>query len=576
MSMKITIRLMLVLVLATLPLTAVAGDDEGTTESTAELGVWSTDIEGSPDMAAEYLDDGAGPLLDITVNTHQSWGSLLIKGDFQSSNQQSAALDFDIHRLVRSHTTYDKFLHRLGHDPMHNLEATSFNGKVVQHTDFNPTMDYDITYLDLSSRTELQLPSLSAVTFGVEFREQKRDGHAQAFTTSHCDTCHVKSQNHPVDQRTTDTTLDAKVAWKGGSLKGSYTNRSLTNGYPSVMTTFDDALHPELQIPIFDNRLQYDSDIGIVPADLWVDIDKNIGRLDLVLTNLGGFALTANGVFSSTENQYTGLKSDYTGYIVTAAKRFKSGLRLRWRGRAYSIDNDDVFVDVNDRVGIAGPQAGQTYEDIYGVNFDHTRMSARSRDAIESKLDLSYRFGRKKGTLRFLWDYDNVDRDNYEVLPGKTKTSTNMLGATWRSRPAKGLKLEAALRHADISNAFTLIDGACSTLVSESWPNPWNPDTPQYFEFQDERIAETTASPSSWNRADLKLAYSTGRTTLSAKYIYWDGDNSDGDLTDWSRTNQNATLTLWSAPAESWSWYAAYAWQESEVNSPACIPVFDG
>ena len=527
-------------------------------------------------MAAEYYDDGAGPLLDLTVNTHQDWGSLFLYGDFKSSDEQSAALDFDIQRLVRSHTSYDKFLHRLGHDPMHNLEATSFNGKVVQHTDFNPSMDYDITYFDLNHRTELQLPSLAAVTFGVEFREQKRNGHAQAFTTSHCDTCHVKSQNHPVDQRTKDTTLDAKVAWKGGSLKGSYTNRSLTNGHSSVMMSFDDALHPELQIPIFDNRLQYDSDIGIVPADLWPDIDKDIGRIDLVLTNLGGFAVTANGVFSSTENQYTGLQSDYTGYIVTAARRFKNGLRLRWRGRAYSIGNDDVFVDVNDRPGIAGPHAGQTYEDVYGVNFDHTRMSALNRDAIESKLDLSYRFGRKKGTLRFLWDYDNVDRDNYEVLPGKTKTSTNILGATWRSRPAKGLKLEAGLRHADISNAFTLIDGACSTLVSESWPNPWNPDTPQYFEFQDERIAETTASPSSWDRVDLKLAYSTGRTTLSAKYIYWDGDNSDGDLTDWSRTNQTATLTLWSAPAESWSWYAAYAWQESEVNSPACIPVFDG
>lgn len=573
--MKTTLRLTLALVLAALPLTAVAGDD-GDTESHAALGLWTTDVDGSPDMAAEYFDDGSGPLIDVTVNTHQDWGSLFLLGDFQSTNQNSASLDFDIKRLVRSHTSWDKFVHRLGHDPMTNLEATSFNGKVVQHTDFDPTTNYDITYSDLFSRTELQLPSLRALTLGVDFRQQQRKGHTQAFTTSHCDTCHIKSQDHALDQKTNDVTLDAKVAWHGGYVKGAFTSRELKNGTLGVPVTFDDALHPELQLPLFDNRLQYDSDVGEVIADLTPDINKDTGRLDLAINNLAGFALTANGVWSTTENTYTGLESDYAGYILTAAKRFKSGLRLRWRGRVYSIDNDDVFVDVNDRPGIAGPQAGMTYEDVYGVNFDHTRLSALNRDAFESKLDASYRFGRKAGTLRGIWDYDNVDREHYEVLPGKKKTTTNILGVTWRARPAKGFKFEAGFRHADISNAFTLIDGACSTLVSEPWPNPWNPDTPQYFEFQDERIAETTASPSSWDKLDLRFAYSTGRTSLSAKYVYWDGDNSDGDLTDWSRTNQTATVTLWSAPSDSWSWYAAYAWQDSEMEAPACLPVFDG
>ena len=62
-----------------------------------------------------------------------------------------------------------------------------------------------------------------------------------------------------------------------------------------------------------------------------------------------------------------------------------------------SIDNDEVFIDVNDRPGIAGPHAGQTFEDVWGVNFDHTRYSALDRDAFESKADLSYRFGREDG-----------------------------------------------------------------------------------------------------------------------------------------------------------------------------------
>ena len=63
---------------------------------------------------------------------------------------------------------------------------------------------------------------------------------------------------------------------------------------------------------------------------------------------------------------------------------------------------------------------------------------------------------------------------------------------------------------------------------------------------------------------------------LAASYQWWDGSNSEGDLTDWSRTNQTATVTLWSAPAATWDWYVAYAYQDSQLDAPACIPIFDG
>ena len=121
-----------------------------------------------------------------------------------------------------------------------------------------------------------------------------------------------------------------------------------------------------------------------------------------------------------------------------------------------------------------------------------------------------------------------------------------------------------------------LINGACSTLESAQYDNPWQPETPQYVDFQAARIAETTSSASSWDKAEVGLAYASGRTTISGKYFYWDGDNTDGDLTDWSKKNQTATVTLWSAGGASWDWYLGYAWQDSELNSPACIPVFDG
>lgn len=571
-----TRSILLAAILVAAPPAAMAGDAD-TTEGHVEIGGRIADVTDSPNLAGEYLTADDGLVLDLSVATHQDWGSLFVDLRGVDPDEAEGSLDFDVKRMVRSHTSYASFLHRLGHRDLEHLEATSTNGKVVFHTDLDPGFEYDYTYEELFHRTELQLPNLPALTLAVELREQQRSGHTQAFTTSHCDTCHVKSQKHRIDEKTTDGTVEAVVGGAWGRLRAAFTSRELTHGNPSVSVEFDNAVHPELQAPVFDNRLQYDDDVGPVPADLWPDVDKETSRLDLTLTDVAGFAVNAGGVWSETENRYTGLKSDYTGYVVNAARRLGDEWRIRWRGRAYSIDNDDVFVDTVERVSQAGPHAGQTYEDVYGANYDWWRLSALDRDVFESKLDASWRLGGAAGTLRFLWDFETVDRDSYEVLPGETETTTNIFGATWRSRPAKGAKLEAAFRHAEVDNPYMLVDGACSTLESPRYDNPWNPDTPQYDDFHKARIAETTASPGSWDELRLMGSLSLGTSaTVSATYRWWEGDNDDGDLTDWTRTNQNATLTFWSAPAASWDWYVAYSWLDSELDAPACIAIFDG
>lgn len=568
------LHLLLTAALVALPLAAAA--DDSATEGSIEIGGRMADVSDSPDLAAEYQTSDDSAVLDLNLETFQDWGTLFLEATFVDPDDNDAVLDFDIARMVRSHTSYQKFLHRLGSDPMHYLEATSTDGKVVWHDDLSPGAEYGYTYSNLEHRTEIQLASLKALTLAVEFRDQQRDGHIQAFHLSHCDNCHVSSEAHRLDESTSDATLEAQVAWTGGLIKASVTAREHEQGVSNLTYQYDTALHPELQTPVFDNRLQYDSEEGPQTVDLWPDIDKDILRLDVALADLGGFAVKAGGVWSETENRYTGLKSDYTGYVATAARKLGKDWRLRWRGRVYSIDNDDVFIDTIERTTPAGPHAGRTYEDVYGVNYDHWRYSALNRDAVESKLDLSYRFGGPAGTLRFLWDYESLDREYYEVVPGETETTENVLGVIWRGRPSKTSKLEAAVRYGDVSNPFMLVDGTCSTLVSGRYTAPWDPAIPQYDDQHQTRIADTTAAPDEWLEAKLLGSLMLGSATVSATYSWWDGSNSSGDLTDWSRTNQSLTATVWSAPAETWDWYLGYAWQDSEVDAPACIPIFNG
>ena len=569
------------LVLATLliasPFAVAADDDDDSSfEGSIELGGSITDVDGSADMAAEYSTIEESVVGKVKMLSHQDWGSLDFKFKYLADDQNAGHLDFDIKRMVRSHNTYTKFPHRLGHEPMTFLESTSRNGKVVRYTDEDPNQEYVMNYSVFEDRTEFQFPGFRPLTLAVEFRQQKRSGHTQAFTTNHCDNCHIKSQSHRRDQTTTDGTLEASIGWKNGVVRARYTDRSLKEDRPYVTGTFDKNLHPELQLPVFDNRMQYDSDVGEVPVDLKPEIDKNTTRLDFRWASQNGFAITANGVWAETENTYTGNEAEYSGYVVTAAKRFGNHLRLRWRGKVYTTETDDVFIDTIERTTPAGPHAGLTYEDVYGDNFDHWRYSALNRDGLESKLDASYRFGRKLGTLRGFWNFKEIDRDYFEVAPGERQTTSNVLGLSYRIRPAKGLRFDGELKYGDINDAFMIVDGSCSTLVSDRYPNPWQPETPQYIDQHETRIGDGAASASSWMQAAASLGWSFGQSTLSGRVVYWDGDNTDGDLTDWSKERTAATITFWSPGGENWSWYAAWAYQDLTMGSHVCIPVFDG
>jgi len=573
--MKTISRLVLVLALAALPLAAHAGDDgSGGTSGTLTLGGWGATTSDLPDVVSEYEPDSGGPVLGLDLRSFSDAGSLFVSAHGRHSNDIKGTVDFDIGRAVRSHTTFTKLLHRLGHDPMTNLEGTDTGEKIVQHTDFNPTMDYGLHYAVLHNRTELQFPGASALTLAFEIRDQHREGHRQGFVLSHCSSCHVNSMNRPINERTTDGTLEAKVAWRTGFVRARYTSRELRESYRNLTFTYDDAIHPRLLKPLFDDRVQYDSAEGPLPVDPLPDIDKDIARLDIHLSKVGPFVVNGGGVWSTTQNNYTNLESTYSGYMINAAGLLGRRWRLTWRGRVYTIDNDDVFVDTNERISIAGPTAGKTYRELYGFDPDYTRLSALDRDTIESVLDASYRPGGRAGTLKFQWKFKDIDRDHYHVTPTDTETTTNILGISWHAHPGKGWNLRARYRHGNVDNPFMASNQQASALVVPPAPNPFV--GPQYYEFQEARIGDGTASPSSWDEIRLATTYTWGSAMLAASYHWWDGDNTDGTLTDWSRTNQSATLTLWSAPAEHWEWYVGYAWQDLSLDAPTTIPIYDG
>ena len=551
--------------------TSVAQTGTSGTSGKAEVGAWDASTDGSPDKAAEYRAIDGGPDLKLKVSSD----NVELKAKVRDDNDAMLSLDFDINRWVRSETDYTALVHRLGFRDLEHFAAATGHGRLTRHTDLALGQIYEIDYYDLDHRTEFQPKSMSNLTFAVGYRQQEREGVRQQTSISHCDSCHVINQARPVDESTTDARLEAQIAWDGGQVTASIVNREYQDNVGGITLLYDDALHPELRRPLFDNRLQFDSAEGPLPVGVDPNIDKEVLEIDSSFDDVGGFALTAGGAWSTTENRYTGYEASYSGTMVTAARLFNNW-HFTFRGRSYSLDNDDVFVDAVERLGVAGPQAGLTYREIYGFNPDYLRRSALDRSVFETNFDLTRRLAGKKGRVRFSWDRMAIDRDNYEVAPGDTESTTNVLGVSWRARPKKGWKTQLAWKHGETDNPFVNVNGAFSTFTSGSSPNPFLPQAAQYYESHGARIADVGATPASWDELTARASRSAGNSTFTASYRWWDGDNNEGDLADWARTVQAATLAFWSAPAADWQWHVAYSWNNTDLDLPASIPLFDG
>lgn len=548
----------------------------GTTGSVG-LGFWTSSLSGSPDLASEFEPaDRTRPDLRLELDTLAKGGRLQVESSFKDTDWQQHLLRFDVGRWLRSSTTYKRFLARQGHDPMTDLEAASRNGRIVWNTDLDPGAVYEHSHGVLEHRTEIQPRALSALTLGVTLRDQRRSGAHQGMIISHCDTCHVYSQSHPLDEKQSEAGLDARLAWNGGQLAGSFAHRQLRQDRPSLTLLYDRALHPELRTPIFDNRVVFDRLEGPQQVDRLQDVDRELARADLTLHDLLGFRASAGGTWSRTRNRFTTLETESSGYDLALSRGFRKKGNLRLRGRTYRLSSDEWFVDTPERVGTAGPQANRSYRQIYGFDPDYTRRSGLDRDVLESSADLSWRLGRKAGSLRGLWTFRSVDRDHVQVAAGDTTTTTSVLGLSWRAHPAKDLKLSAEYRHGFVDDPYVLVDGACATIPAISVPSPLAPGSVQYFQVHEARVAETTATPEDWNELKLGATLSGPRATLTANWRYWDGSNQSGDLTDWSRRLNALTATLWTAPTPRWDAYVAYTWQTTELGSHVCVPVFDG
>jgi hypothetical protein len=494
-----------------------------------------------------------------------------------SARDQKYVASLDLNRVLKAHVSYLKFGHRLDHDPLTTyMDASSGIGGtfVAQSTNTDPGADYSIGYGDFKADLELALKN---VTFFLGHERQTRGGYHQVMTIAHCATCHTSSYSKEMDELTSDFTAGARARFGALTVDYAYLNRSFDDEGATLLKQYDNAIQPATLQDIFLNRVQYDDAAGLLPFATVPELSKQMHTLRASM-GVGSANLVGGFTKSRTTNEDQGLDIDYTGaYGRVVVPLFDNAVLLRADARRYSIESDDVFVDVIELVAPAGATAGKTYAQAYPTlgSPDFVRESALSRTPTELSAEVSVRPFRRT-FLRAGYEWEQIDRDNFEV----DETTTNTLYVAGRSQIGKLFNTRFRVQYDSIAHPFTY-EHAAIPAVLQPFPSPGTPASPllglQYFEMYRSRQGDLTSFPTDRLLLEGYATFSpSADLALTVHYRYSDSQNDDLNFSEWGRTAHTPGFDLWYAPAEKWAFNLGYAAQREKLDTLFSTLAFSG
>ncbi len=478
----------------------------------------------------------------------------------------------DLKRYWKSKFVFNKMPHRLGNDPLVNLDAAK-GGPVVRHTSNDENINYCPVYQD--SRWTNRIRAGSLVTLKFDYRNQVRKGTYQGRTMSKCSTCHVVSNVNEMDQETIEWRAGFEVGNARAKVGYEFLNRDFKESAPTPMNLYDEVQHPATGARVFTNRAQFEEKDGPLPYNQIPKFEKrrHLVRGRVQVSENGGALIGTylNGKDSNKTSNYavdTNLLSGrYSGFL---GKNFRVNVIVR----DLSIDSDSLFVDVNEVPGDAGPQTGKTYPEAYPSygEADYWARSSLARNVFDFKvngrLKLAHRTYFRVGYL-----YEGLERPTFEVR--NTDTSTLRLG--FSSSAFKTLKTQLRYQYASIKRPFTHIHAALPpALQMEPTASPLIGT--QYYEIYEAREVNLTNFPTKEHKLFASVTWTpSDRVGLTAQFRGKEGSNGKAnDISDWSNSVLAPSVQLWLAPSEKIDLLASYTFTGRRTDSLFTIAVYDG
>jgi hypothetical protein len=524
---------------------------------------------GTLTRVAEYdtAKDGALP----TVKA-QLWGDsgavkyeLFAAHSGDSRDQKYGASINAGNGRVKASFSFDRFLHRLDHDPLTYVEAGVGNF-VVRATDHDPGAQYASTTgfwnadIDIAATKNLHL--------FASHKMQMSDGAHQSLTTSHCANCHIDSYGRKMDQTT--QTLAAGARFNAGRFTADYTfeNRTFEEKSATLTHTYDNAIHPVSLLDIFVSRVQYDDNNGPLPFDLLPKFTKQTSVARAAYALPGDGAITAGFTKSRSKNDNADFGADFTGVNSRVVIPLGKRAYVKAFFRKYEIETESVFVDTAEPIAPAGPAAGLTYAQQYPamLPLDYQTESTASRTPTELAIELAFRPG-KRSSINLGFEYEDVTRTDYMV---EKSTTSTFRGAAY-FRPAKTVSLRARYEQSMTTDAFANLNAAKPAIL-QTVPTPsgvpFGPQSLQYFEMYNSRSVNLSGVPTDTKLLDAGATWAPSQKfSVSGHYRYRDLKNDELNASTWSHAMHMPGVELYLAPTDRFMLAAGWGYQKDTLDT---------
>ncbi|MCK4762702.1 MAG: MtrB/PioB family outer membrane beta-barrel protein [Candidatus Aminicenantes bacterium] len=575
---RITITLLIAGLIFLLPLIGAEEKEEAkkTVDVKLTIGAKATAKDGEQLKVNEYspVDKGVRPVVKakIAAASGKTYFNLFsnFRGDLKD---QFHKLSFDFGRVLKQKFTYDALYHRLDHDPLTNIDVVSHARSAAYVTDFNPTDQYHITRYLLESSTQITIPKLSFLKIYVDYRNEHRSGEYQARTLSKCSACHVVAKSRSINNLNQDIRIGGVFSFGKASIDYSFTNNTFTERDAAPTNHYLKVEHPEKMIPVFTSRIGVGDD-QVLPFDGIPDSKKNTHLVKAAVPVAKNSTLSAQFVNAAVENTTANLRWKTNSLAGAFSSRIGRKGFFNIRFRQIKIDNDSVFVDINEPLDIGGPNVGFTYAEVSGVGtFDFIRNSALSRSVFDIDANLRYKLA-KTLRLRLGAEYKQVKREYYDV--GNTKSTTFKGKLTFK--PVKGLKFNLGGMFRSISDPFAnLYGGVAPAQQTVAYDNPFV--GVQFFQWHADRRATLTNFPESVKEIKGGAFWGpSAKFAVSGHFLIRNEDNDNLNLTGavWSRDLTQWSVNMWFALGKKFPVSATYYSYKNKYDSLFAIAALEG
>ena len=139
-------------------------------------GWWSVDLQGSPTKVGEYQDLTSSPFWDLDLLKSDGDSTLDLFGTGLDNETTQAGL-YLFTPAYEANLRYERFLHRLDHDPLTNMPRPGSGAEIIAE-DLNVGDDYAVRIQDF--RTDVSGKLAENVKYSVDVWFRRKNGRASS------------------------------------------------------------------------------------------------------------------------------------------------------------------------------------------------------------------------------------------------------------------------------------------------------------------------------------------------------------------------------------------------------------